>query len=228
MKMQAGVEYSVDVEVEKDSVKKRYIDAAIAVMEKEGLSAVTARRVSGMVGMNPANIYRHFADLNELRMFASLSILKEYLLAMRAHFSKTQDSYENLIQSWEIFCENAFQNILVFDQMFFGVNRDRLPEIAKEYYELYPEQLEGFDGSWKDVVTSGSFEERCRIALQQCCKAGYFRQDDLETMIEVPRYLFMGYLHEAILSPDDTQKMQRLSQECMNYLKRFFRMHRQR
>lgn len=212
---------------EKDSVKKRYIDAAIAVMEQEGLEAVTARRVSGMVGMNPANIYRHFEDLNELCMFASLSILKEYLLEMRAQFRKTQDSYENLIQSWEVFCENAFQNILVFDQMFFGTNRDRLPGIAKEYYEMYPEQLEGFDGSWKDVVTSGSFEERCRIALQHCCTAGYFRKDDLETLTEVPRYLFMGYLHEAMNTPNNAERMERLCRECLSYVKQFFQRYRQ-
>lgn len=213
---------------EKDSVKKRYIDAAIAVMEQEGLEAVTARRVSGMVGMNPANIYRHFEDLNELCMFASLSILKEYLLEMRAQFRKTQDSYENLIQSWEVFCENAFQNILVFDQMFFGTNRDRLPGIAKEYYEMYPEQLEGFDGSWKDVVTSGSFEERCRIALQHCCTAGYFRKDDLETLTEVPRYLFMGYLHEAMNTPNNAERMERLCRECLSYVKQFFQRYRQK
>ena len=213
---------------EKDSVKKRYIDAAITVMEQEGLEAVTARRVSGMIGMNPANIYRHFEDLNELCMFASLSILKEYLLEMRAQVQKTQDSYENLIQSWEVFCENAFQNILVFDQMFFGINRDRLPGVAREYYEMYPEQLEGFDGSWKNVVMSGSFEERCRIALQECCTAGYFQKDDLERLIEVPRYLFMGYLHEAVHSPNDTEQMQKLCRECLTYVKQFFQMYRQK
>ncbi len=210
-----------------DQIRKQYIDAATQVLEQEGLEAITARRISAMVGMNPANIYRHFSDLNELSMYASVSILKSYILDVRANFDTTQGIYQNFIHMWELFCQHVFQNVLVFDQLFFGVNRDRLPDIVRQYYSLYPEQLEGFEGGWKEMLSSGSFDERCRISVQLCCEAGIFRREDMEMLLAVPRYVFMGCLHEAINSPNEPERLMQLSRQCMRYLNGFFELYRQ-
>jgi len=42
------------------------IDAALAVLDAEGLSAVTMRRVAEQLGTGPASLYAHFADKEEM------------------------------------------------------------------------------------------------------------------------------------------------------------------
>lgn len=62
---------------EKHSIATSLIHAAQQIIFTEGLANVTLRKVSKLANVNTAILYRHFSDLDELLLFASIDLLKE-------------------------------------------------------------------------------------------------------------------------------------------------------
>jgi AcrR family transcriptional regulator len=85
------------------------IDAAISLLDAEGLAAVTMRRVADVLGTGPASLYAHFADKDEMvaavldRIIGEMTIpdpidpdrwqeqLKELVRSARATFGRHRD-----------------------------------------------------------------------------------------------------------------------------------------
>ena len=55
-----------------------FIRSAQDIMEKEGISGITLRKVADGAGYNTATIYHYFDDLDHVILFASLKYLQIY------------------------------------------------------------------------------------------------------------------------------------------------------
>jgi AcrR family transcriptional regulator len=89
--------------------REAILDAALAVIDAEGLDAATMRRVATELGTGPASLYAHVADKDEMvaavldRVFAEMTVpdpidperwqeqLKEMARMIRATFGKHRD-----------------------------------------------------------------------------------------------------------------------------------------
>ena len=120
------------------------IHAAMEMIHESGIQSVSARSLGARVGMNSALIYRYFRDIDELVLFACVHALQEYTNDMVVSSSgldpDTDESYDADIYmlSWEIFCKHAFNNPEEFNTLFFSRHSSDLPDVIKEYLELFP------------------------------------------------------------------------------------------
>lgn len=208
----------------KSSVKKRYIEAATKLIQEEGMEAVSARRLSAMIGMNVANIYRHFENMDELCLYASMSIFQDYQLEMQRMMAEIPNRYELLVTSWEVYIEYAFRDVLLYDRLFFGKEQNKIAYIFQDYYRLYPEQKLVTDDI--QLLYSSDYTERNRIMLESCCEQGHFRYEDVDILNAVSEHMLIGYLRKATNILDQPEEVKKLRDELIRYETEFFEKYR--
>lgn len=139
----------------------RLIRATRSLILSEGLSHVTIRKIGDAVGMNSASMYKFFADLDELLLFACVDVFKSY----------TDDLYDSMLNAgvsareeyltvWSLFCKHAFLHPECMNHLFFSRHSKKLEHIIREYYDLFPEQLEGISDNLQLMLRSADFNER--------------------------------------------------------------------
>jgi len=113
-------------------------------IHESGVQSVSARSLGSRVGMNSALIYRYFKDIDEVILFACVHALQEYtkemVLSSKDMDPDNDESYDEDIYmlSWKIFCKHAFSNPEEFNILFFSRHSSNLPDVLKEYMDLFP------------------------------------------------------------------------------------------
>ena len=97
---------------EKHTIATSLIHAAQHIIVTEGLANFTLRKVSKLANVNTAILYRHFSDLDELLLFASIDLLKEmtHQYVERKTNTSPSNSLETYMQEWQFFCQHSFQH----------------------------------------------------------------------------------------------------------------------
>jgi AcrR family transcriptional regulator len=139
--------------------KRNIIRATMEMIREGGIESVSARTLGSRVGMNSALIYRYFKDIDEIILFACVHVLQEYTqemtAAQRAYESTADEILDSKIYllSWELFCKHAFSNPNEYSTLFFSKHSDALPDIIREYHELFPRERHIDD----DVILEGMY-----------------------------------------------------------------------
>jgi AcrR family transcriptional regulator len=135
------------------------IQCAMEMIHESGIQSVSARSLGTRVGMNSALIYRYFRDIDEVVLFACVHALQDYtedMVKSSNHMDPdTDESYDADIYmlSWELFCKHAFSNPEEFNVLFFSRHSADLPDVLKEYIELFPPER----GTSSDVFLEAMF-----------------------------------------------------------------------
>jgi AcrR family transcriptional regulator len=96
---------------------QKIADCARSLLEKEGVEAVTMRRVADAVGITPMAIYRHFPDHASLLNATADDGFEELAVWLAdQRFSGSID--ERLTKMAEIYLDHALQHPRLFDLMF--------------------------------------------------------------------------------------------------------------
>ena len=91
--------------------------AARKLLDKEGIEAVTMRRVAQAVGITPMAIYRHYQDRAGLLNFLADEGFEE--LAARLASKRLSGSVESrMVKMAEIYLDHALENPRMFELMF--------------------------------------------------------------------------------------------------------------
>ena len=84
-------------------VLKYFIEATQLIIQKEGMEAVTIRKVAEIAGFNSATLYNYFQDLDQLLLYASLNHLTSYNQKIIQESFAGKDWYDVLLLTWEEF-----------------------------------------------------------------------------------------------------------------------------
>jgi len=127
--------------MDKEEIKQKYINAAIEIGAKEGVTAVTMRAMSNHAGINTAYMYRVFDDVYQVQQQAFLQINTLFV----KNLSKRLIVFENYGFSEEVFKQ-------FFNESFDSVRENSIMfEFFLRYYYNYVFP--------RDFATSGSKEE---------------------------------------------------------------------
>ena len=67
----------------KDLSRKDYIERAYEIIEREGVEAVSIRRMAREFGCSSTSMYRYFTNVEELIYYANIIFLDEYLQRLK-------------------------------------------------------------------------------------------------------------------------------------------------
>ena len=180
------------------NAKRKYIEAAYNLLLSDGPAGVSIRKVADEVGCSSAALYRHFPDINKLVATASIRFMGDYISDARVLSKVDLNPLELNLQLWECLAYYSFRNAAVFENLFFGEHaRDLYSEAVREYYECYPEDLEGLKDFMLDMFTNATIAERDSVLLNRAIKAGMLSPDAAAYLCKVDSYLFRGMLADV-------------------------------
>jgi len=154
-----GRKFLTDEEFNKISVA--LIAATKQLLMKHGINDISIRKIAAEANINSAIIYRHFADLDELIMYACLHIFEEYVtdLIQATKKKPPKNPVDAHLFTWEIFCKHCFQHPKSSYRIFFGKYSENVTDYIKKYYELFPSKLES-PQVYKNMLNRGNEYER--------------------------------------------------------------------
>ena len=140
--------------------KESTAGAAWELLDREGATAVTMRRLAKSVGITPMALYRHFEDRDGL-LNTLADVGFEELAARAGGTAMPADAEQQLMKILDVFLDFALEKPRLFELMFLE---------RREGARQFPEDFrEGRSPTAKFVAA----------ALERGMKEGSFRKDDV-------------------------------------------------
>lgn len=197
--------------------KSNYISKAYDILHNDGVDALTIRRLAEELNCNSANLYRYFDGLDELMLYASLKYLASYLGEVRTLLSQTCGNLELHFSVWECFAGYTFSYPEIFNNLFWGKYSSQLDRIIRDYYSIFPEELNGLDEYMCGIFLNGDFDYRDYLMLLRSVEDGLFTEAQAAFLNSVTMHLYKGYFKELLDHPGsrDPQRSKEAFMECL-------------
>jgi AcrR family transcriptional regulator len=137
-----------------------FIRATRAIVDAEGIEAVSIREVSHRTGYSSAMLYLYFDDIDELLAYVSVGCLEDYcqeLASDAAQAPSPKDAYEH---AWRLLCKRSFQRPVLFLNLFFGRHSAAIDDIVSRYFEVFPSELGRLGDAALQMLALGGIERR--------------------------------------------------------------------
>ena len=200
--------------------KRKYIEAAYELLERDGVQGVSIRKVAEEVGCSSAALYRHFPDIEKLVAVASIRFLRDYIEDARLLSKVDLNPLELNLQLWECLAYYSFRNADVFENLFFGgADGGLYTEAVIEYFDEYPEDLAGLKDFMLDMFRDATtIAERDSILLNRAVEAGMISNDAAAYLCKVDTYLFRGMLADVSGRDLDEDDFRWITREFMDLI----------
>jgi AcrR family transcriptional regulator len=179
------------------------------MLQTEGIENITIRHIGARAGCTSAAIYKHFEDLDHLLTFASIGMLRNYFQEFREIMNGDLNMLDLHLTLWERFACYAFGDVDIFERLFWGKYHALLGDMIYEYYLLFKDEMQGFDGLSASVLFNENLKAREETMLRRAVVTGYFLSDDIPMLTDLGICLFHGML----LDYKDTYKEEGKAQE---------------
>jgi AcrR family transcriptional regulator len=178
--------------------KKMFVETAYKILQEEGLENIKARRLAQELKCTPTVIYRYFDNIDHLIALASIRILNEYLVDFRNLVNDPQiltDPYGLNLRMWDCLGKHAFQNIPIYENLFFRKYKNSLGDIIFEYYQLFLADVkQDFDGYSTSILFNDDIFQRDLILLRRASAVGTITFQEAEYLSQIECHIFHGVL----------------------------------
>ena len=157
---------------------------------------IKIRGIAAACNCTSTVIYKHFDDLDHLLRFSAVRFLENYIIDIQKDIDEASDSLDMLISMWNTFSHYAFENVEVFELLFFGRFKERLGDTIYEYYQLFPDQWKNMDGLFTSVFFNNDLKERNYMILHRATVNGYFSYANDRLLNDIMCDSFYGLLLE--------------------------------
>lgn len=212
-------------EKRRKNLKREYIEATYDILCEQGVDGFTIRSVSERIGCSSAALYKHFPDANHLLSLASVRYLRRYS-EDTAFLSQMESNYlEMNLLLWESFAYYSFENLPIFENLFFGKNTAKIQEIILEYYAEFPEDLAHLSGYFSMVMQSSNLLERDFIVLKRAADAGMITLESADYLSKMDVYIFRGMITAYREYANESGIARKATKEFMDLLRHNYRIH---
>lgn len=207
----------------KELQKKRtliyFIEAAQKIMNEEGISNITIRKVAEKAGYNSATLYNYFDDLEQLILYASLKYLRLYAEDLVKSLPGCKNERERFLQLWRSFCLISFLHPEPFERIFFCKYSPQLGHIYSHYYELFPEEKDAPSEDLTHIFSTIRLEERNKIALELLYEEEGRSENTLGLKNDLMIFAYHELLHQCTLhTPQNAAEAQVYIDKMFSYI----------
>lgn len=146
-----------------------FINAAIEIIDKEGITGLSIRKTAERAGYNSATLYHYFADFEELCIFAAMKFLDEYAKDLPHYLKQASSPLEQHLKVWECFCIHSFTHPDIFWLLFFK-QKDKNWDFShyfEAYYDIFPDNWNDELNSYRPMFASEDLYTREFISLSK-------------------------------------------------------------
>lgn len=172
-------------QLQKKRMMHYFIDAAVQIIDEEGIDGVSIRKVADIAGYNSATLYNYFDDLPHLLFFASLTYMEEYIDDLPNYIRYVQNAEEMYLTVWDVFLDHAFLQPSIYRTLFFSdLKKDREAYVT-EFYALYPYDVKKFPPRLRHMIEKTYIFERTEVLLQDCVDEGFVKAPAVQSITEI-------------------------------------------
>lgn len=187
MKKNAGSSYF------KDLSRKDYVVKASEIIKKEGIGAISIRRIATELGCSSASMYRYFENLDELLFYAQLDTLNDYILDLSDREKDWKDTWDVHFGIWRSYATEAFKNPNAFEYIFYRNIRKDLGQALKEYYQMFPDAIVLVNPYIQSMLEIPGYYERDYHICKQLILEGKITEENAKKLNHILCTLFLGY-----------------------------------
>lgn len=179
-----------------------FIEATEKLMREDSIDGISIRKIASEAGYNSATMYYYFEDLEHLILFASIRYLREYTNTLAKNISKKMNTLEKYRTIYSTFNYFAFRSPEIFHNMFFGKYSSKLSQVISQYYEIFPDDLDGHEELVRVLLTQGNMYSRDEPVVKQLIVEGYVRPEKARITLKLLVNIHQSYLYNAWIEGD--------------------------
>jgi AcrR family transcriptional regulator len=206
-------------EIQMQRMWKYFVDATAQIIEEEGIENVTIRKIADIAGYTSSTIYNYFEELSHLIFFASMRFMNPYIKEFSYYMSKSENSIEKYLLSWECFCKHSFNNPQIYHAIFNSDLGAKPEELLSHYFEVYQNDLTGLSDEIKPLIFEYSLTKRSKFVLQKAVEEGYLDQDEIDEISNMTILIWRGMLTTFLNNRRD-YKPEEAVEETMKYVRK--------
>jgi len=198
--------------------KEAYIALTCDLIAADGIETVTIRNLARKLHCSSASLYRHFDNLEQLLVFASLRFLKSYIAEVAVILSSNKLELETYFKVWNIFIRCSFDQPKIFQYVFFNKYRDMFKKAVEVYYQTLSDDIHDIEPMWHPMLAGDSIHLRDRYLLMHCISLSHNNYSEIETASDLIIYIYKGMLNSLIDEDEYIDKQTAIKQ--FNYAMR--------
>ena len=175
-----------------------FVEAADEIIQKEGVGAVTIRKVADKAGYTSATLYNYFDNLNHLIFLATMKHLEEYNDEVELRIKSCKTPVEIYLVMSECFCKHSFRKPEIYDLLFYSNQDDKVEEYTRQYYELFESTKKDIPPTLSKVIGINNLYQRSFIIMMGCVSGGYFTSQNAEDFNEIAMLLYRSILKDVL------------------------------
>lgn len=182
----------------KGLTRRDYIEKAHEIIQKEGIQAVSIRRIAKELGCSSASLYRHFVNLSELLYYAELRTLTSYIQRLNEAEKDWHNMWEVYVGIWDCYAREAFKYPAAYNLLFFEYDNTKLHNSAVEYYEMFPEDIQGTNRFFLKMLRTSNFMSRDFAICERCITSKAITYENAVKLNRMVCLLFEGYFKKVL------------------------------
>lgn len=183
--------------IQKQRIMRYFIEAAVEIINEEGIESVTIRKVADVAGYNSATLYNYFDDLNHLLFMAALTFVNEYIEALPDYIKYVKNAEEMYLQVWDCFLDYAFLQPSIYNIWFFSELKNSVSVYVSQFYELYPFDIKRFPKEIRKMLKTASARNRSRVLLDDCVQEGFVNPNRVDAIIDITHSVLRTILNDV-------------------------------
>lgn len=195
-----------------------FIDAAAQIIEREGIHAITIRKVADLSGYNSATLYNYFENLDHLVFLAAMKFIKPYTENVSHYAKNAKDSLDKNLLVWECFCHYSFKNPTIYYAIFFAKLSSPIHDYIKEYYEIYPENLNSNQNNISTMLSKQNIYDRALVLLEDCVQEGFIDFSHINEVNEMTMMVYKGML-ARVMNEEIDDSIENIVKRTIKYIK---------
>ena len=200
-----------------------FIDATREIIDKEGIEAVTIRKVAKMAGYNSATLYNYFNNVDHLISIALSHHIGTYIETISNMIDEKDSAYDIYCKLWLEYIDESFYLPKVYYYIFFRNLTVDVSDVYKEYFENHPQKLKDLPVAVQKMLTESNAYNRDLAFL--VAEFPHIAEEDLKRMSEMNILIYRSMLYDLQLPGNEDLKEEYIKRykNYFNYLTQILR-----
>ncbi len=178
----------------KGLTRKSYINKAYEIIHRDGIEALSIRKIAKELNCSSASLYRYFNGISELIYYAELRILKFYIQRLNEAQKHWHNPWQIYVGVWECYSNEAFRHPQSYNLLFFEYTNEKLQTSIEEYYDMFPEDIRDSNQFFNEMLLTSNFLGRDFEMCRKCVDAGVITYENAVTLNRMVCMQYKGYL----------------------------------
>ncbi|TFJ93071.1 TetR/AcrR family transcriptional regulator [Lentibacillus salicampi] len=185
-------------EIQRARMLRYFLDAAIDVMEEDGIDHFTIRKIADKAGFTSSTAYNYFKDLSHLKYFAAMRFTTDYVNELPEYLKKGNNTVESWLYSWECFCKHSFEHPKIYSVIFMDSLGSVPEDLMKYYYQIYQNDILDLPEQIQDIMMEQSFSKRSALYIQSAVDEGFIEQDNVAFIADITLLIWKGMMNTVM------------------------------